>query len=369
MGIAVQVTSQNMQVQNMVNYLRNKDYAKAKAAADAAAQHESTVGKAKTWKYRGDVYKAIFDTSARDVLDKEAEEKALEAYVRCLELDKGENIYKDDVYGSLVKSVGATRDKAAIYVRNKEYDKALRCYDLLEKSIPFDFNGAIRRQNIEPNKLEFQRFQVYRMSGDKKKMLQAATKLIDQNYKERNLYVDMVTVSLLDKDTAAALNYIEKGRMLFEEDEELITREIDIYLAQKRIDVLEKKVQDAIAINQYNVPLYLVLGNIQTRAGKLPEAEKTYLKALELDPEHELANYNTGLYYYNIGKDLYEKQKKLSYGDKKMDEYEKTIRENFKKAIMYFEKYYDIKQDPQIRPVLKQLAARVEDKERFEKYK
>ena len=149
LGITLQGIGQNFNVQNMVNYLRNKDYAKAKAAADAAAQHEATAGKAKTWKYRGDVYTAIYDTSARDMLDKEAEEKALEAYVRCLELDKGNDAYKDDVYGNLVRSVGATRDKAAIYVHNKEYDKALRCYDLLERSIPFYFKQAIRSQNIE----------------------------------------------------------------------------------------------------------------------------------------------------------------------------------------------------------------------------
>ena len=148
--------------------------------------------------------------------------------MRCLELDKGNDAYKDDVYGNLVRSVGATRDKAAIYVHNKEYDKALRCYDLLERSIPFDFKQAIRRQNIEENLLTYQRFEVYRKAGEKEKMLEAANKLIDKGYKEAKLYRDMVTVSLSEKDTAAALQYIEKGRMLIENDEDLMTREIDI---------------------------------------------------------------------------------------------------------------------------------------------
>src|SRR5437870_5883931 len=96
-------SAQDIQVQNMVNYLRNKDYPKAKAAADLAAAHESTRGKAKTWMYRGNVYKAIYDTSARDQLDTEAEEKALEAYVNCLKLDK-DNVYKDDVKGNQARA-------------------------------------------------------------------------------------------------------------------------------------------------------------------------------------------------------------------------------------------------------------------------
>ena len=369
LSAAICGTSQNMQVQNMVNYLRNKDYVKAKAAADAAVLHESTSGKAKTWKYRGDVYKAIFDTSARDMIDKEAEEKALEAYVRCMELDKEEKVYKDDVYGNLVKTAGATRDKAAFYVHTKQYDKALKCYEVLEKSIPFDFTGGIKRQNVTADKLMYQRFEVYRLSGDKAKTVELATKLIDMGYKERKIYTDMVNLSMLEKDTAAALKYIEKGRVLFDEDEELITREIDIYLAQKRIDVLEKKVQAAVDINPYSVPLYLVLANIQKRSGKSAEAEKTFIKALELDPDHELANYNFGMYYYDLGKDLNEKQGKLKYGDKKFNEYENGIRDNFKKAITYFEKYYDSKPDPQLKQVLSRLSARIEDSERFEKYK
>ena len=34
--------SQSMQVQNMFNYLRNKEYEKAKSSADAASIHETT---------------------------------------------------------------------------------------------------------------------------------------------------------------------------------------------------------------------------------------------------------------------------------------------------------------------------------------
>src|SRR3954469_17722893 len=89
--------AQSMQIQNMVNYLRNKDYEKAKASADAAAVNESTKTSSKMWMLRGNVYKTIAaDTSQKmRALDTEPEEKALEAYTNALKFDK-DNIYKQD---------------------------------------------------------------------------------------------------------------------------------------------------------------------------------------------------------------------------------------------------------------------------------
>src|SRR5258708_3032696 len=111
------VLAQSMQVQNMATAIRNKDYVKGKAAADAAAVHESTKGRGKMWQYRGDVYRAIYsDTSAAvKRLDNEAEEKALDAYINCLTLDAKENIYKDAVKGALVVAAAATSNKANYY--------------------------------------------------------------------------------------------------------------------------------------------------------------------------------------------------------------------------------------------------------------
>jgi hypothetical protein len=42
------------------NYLRNKEFDKAKIAADAAAVHETTINNPKLWKYRGQIYQEIY---------------------------------------------------------------------------------------------------------------------------------------------------------------------------------------------------------------------------------------------------------------------------------------------------------------------
>ena len=85
--------SQSNQVQNASNYLRNKEIDKAKVSADAAAVHETTMNNPKLWKYRGQIYQEIYFSKDPLVknLDAEAEEKALDSYIKCLKNDKVKN--------------------------------------------------------------------------------------------------------------------------------------------------------------------------------------------------------------------------------------------------------------------------------------
>lgn len=372
-SISAFVFGQNMQVQNMVNYLRNKDFVKAKESADAAAVHESTKGSAKMWKYRGDVYKAIYsDTSklVRDI-DGEAEEKALDAFTNCLKIDKDNNVYKDDVKGLIVMASAATKRKANFYTYNKQYDKALYCYDLMESALPFDFDQGMKRQNITKEKIMFEKFEMYKAAGNKDKTKEYANKLMDIKYKDPKIYMDMVKLSLLDKDTASALNYIEKGKVLFEDNMSLIGNEIDIYMARKKTDVLRDKLIGAIEIAPDNEILHIVLADIYRKTGKMDEAEKEYAKALELRPDSEPANYNMAVMYYSQAKEWNDKLNALPLKDPKTKEYETKSNEYFKKAVGYFETSYELSKDkdPNTKKIIRQISLRLGDTAKAEKYK
>lgn len=362
------VFGQNMQVQNMVNYLRNKDYPKAKAAADAAAVHEQTAKSPKMWMYRGNVYKAIADTSAGDQIDPEAAEKALEAYVNCWKYDP-DSIYKTDMKGGLVLSAAATSNKANYYMSTKQYDKALRCYDLLESAVPFDA-PSLKRRNITREKLVYDKFEVYKASGNKAKMTEYVDRLIEMRYRDPKVYTDMMDISLKEKDTAAALGYIEKGKVLFEDNMALIGTEIDIYLARKKSDELKDKLRSAIEVAPDNEVLYVVLGQIYERTNELDSAEKKYLKAVELKPEYEAANYKLGALYFNKAADYNKKLNDLPPKETaKAKEYEAKVVDNFKKAIPYLEKSYEIKPDAAYKQRLFKAYARLGDTEKAAKYK
>lgn len=381
--------AQNIQVQNMANSLRNKDYQKAKEAADAAAVHETTKESAKMWLYRGNVYKKIYSDTSKKVrdIDPMAEEKALEAYINCFKYDKS-GIYKDskiddingqykdntmdeNVKGNIIAAASATKRKGTFYANNKEYDKALYCYDLLERALPYDFSQGMKRQNITMEKIVFERFEMYKSAANKEKTKEYATRLIDMKYKDAKIYTDMVRLSLLDKDTASALSYIEKGKLMFEDNMSLIGTEIDIYLARKKTDVLENKLKAAIEIAPDNDILHVVLANIYRKTGKMEEAEKEYLKAVELRADSEPANYNLGALYYAQAKDWNDKLNALPMKDPKTKDYETKSNDYFKKAIVYLEAAYDLSKDkdPNTKKLLRQISLRLGDTQRAEKYK
>ncbi len=361
---------QNMQVQNMVNYLRNKDYVKAKASADAAAVHESTKGSAKMWMYRGNVYRAIYSDTSEAVrkTDLQAPEKALESYVACLKLDK-DLVYKDEVKGYLVGTTAAVSNAANYYKMNKEYDKAVAAYDLLETSLPYDFDGGIKRNNITKEKLMYYKFEVYKNSGNKEKTKEYANKLIEIKYKEPRIYTDMVKISLLDKDTAGALSYIEKGKLMFEDNMDLITSELDIYIARKKTDVLKDKLKSAIDVSPDNEVLHFVLANLYRGTNHVEDAEKEYLKSVELKADYEPAVYNLAVLYYSSGKEWNDKLNALPPKDPKTKEYETKSNDYFKKAVGYFETSYETTKDKKTKQILRQLCLRLGETEKAEKYK
>lgn len=364
-------TAQSNQVQNASNYLRNKEYDKAKASADAAAVHESTKNNPKLWMYRGKIYQAIyFDKDAAvNKLDAESEEKALESYINCLKNDK-DNVYKDEVKGLIVQASAAVSNKANAYRVNKEFDKAVACYDLMEAALPFDFDQGMKRNNITKEKLMYNKFEMYKSVPNKEKTLEYANKLIDMKYKEPRIYTDMVKLSLLDKDTTKALEYIGKGRQMFEDNMELVNQEINIYLARNKTDELKTKLKDAIELSPDNEVLHVILANIYQKTNENDKAEAEYVKALDIKPDYEIANYNLGVMYFNSGNEWNDKLGALPPKETtKAKEYEAKANDYFRKAVVNFEKSYEVSPDKATKQQLRKLFLRLGETEKAEKYK
>ena len=363
--------SQSMQVQNMFNYLRNKEYEKAKSSADAASIHETTKLSSKMWLYRGNVYKAIYTDTSKKVrdIDLAAEEKALEAYINCLKYDK-DVIYKEDAKGPLVLTAAATRNKSNYYKQNKEFDNAIYCLELLELSLPFDFDQGIKRNNITKEKLLFDKFDLYKFAANKAKTIEYANKLIEANYKDSKIYTDMVKISLMDKDTSAALSYIEKGKIMFEDNMTLIGTEIDIFLARKKISELKDKLNKAIDLAPDNELLHAVLGQVYEKSGDLVNSEKEYLKALEIKPDYEIINFKLGAFYFNLAAEFNKKLNDLPPKETvKSKDYNEKIIDNFKKAIPFLEKAFESNPDKAYKQRIFQAYSRLGETEKASKYK
>ena len=368
---ATLVVAQSNQVQNASNYLRNKEFDKAKIAADAASVHETTMNNPKLWMYRGKIYQEIYfskDAAIKN-LDADAEEKALESYITCLKNDK-DNIYKDEVKGLIVQASAGVSNKANFFVQNKEYDKAIRCYDLVEAALPYDFDQGMKRNNITKEKLMYNKFDMYKYAANKDKTKEYADKLIGIKYKDVKIYTDMVKLSLIDRDTTKALDYIGKGKLMFEDNMDLINQEINIYLARNKTNELKNKLTAAIEVSPDNEVLHAILANLYQKTNEIEKAEAEYLKALEIKPDYEIANYNLGVMYFNTGNQWNDKLGALPPKETvKAKEYETKANEYFRKAVANFEKSYEFSPDKATKQQLRKLFLRLGEMEKADKYK
>lgn len=364
--------AQSNQVQNAFNYLKSKEYDKAKVSADAASEHSSTSTGAKTWMYRGKIYKAIYEDKDPNVkkLDANSEEKAVQSFVKCLELDKGKDIYKDEVKGLLVQSAYALNQKFLTQKDNKEFDAAINSLDILSSALPYDYEQGMKRNNVTKESIMFSRYKTFIAAGQKDKAKAAADELISIKYKDVSIYTEMVKVSLIDKDTAQALSYIQKGKILFEDNMALADQEINIYLARKKTNELKDKLLDAISYSPDNEVLHALLANVYEKSGDIENAEKSYLKAVEIKPDYDLVNYNLGAMYFNRGNEWNKKLNDLPPKETaKAKEYEQKSNENFKKAAEYLERYYEVSLDKGTKQQLRKLFLLLGETEKADKYK
>ena len=77
--------------------------------------------------YRGKIYQAIYQDTSRKInqMDPDAQEKAVESYVKCFQLDK-DKIYKDEIKGGLAVSAASLLTKVEkYYLPLQQYDKAI----------------------------------------------------------------------------------------------------------------------------------------------------------------------------------------------------------------------------------------------------
>jgi tetratricopeptide (TPR) repeat protein len=369
------IFGQSFNVQNASNYLRSKELDKAKTAADAAVVHESTSNSAKAWMYRGRIYTAILSSKDEKYknLAPEASEKAVESFVKCFQLDKDKIYYNEsDVKNDFIVACNNLIYKAtAIYRPNKEFEKAIKAFDILETAVPFDPEQALKRSNITKEKLLFEKYKTYNISENLEKSREMANQLYSIKYKDPSIYTSISRLALAKGDTTTALDFLHKGQNIFDDNMDLLNIEIEILSKQKKLNELKTKLEQAVEANPDNETYHAVLGNLYDKLGEKDKAEKEYLKALEINPKNEPVLFNVGAYYFNTGNEWNKKLGDLPPKEtQKAKEYEAKANEYYKKAVDYFEQYYALKPDDKaVKQRLRQLYLRFGDTEKADKYK
>ena len=336
------------QKHNIVNAsiaLRNENYTEAKTYIDEAYETESTANEPKMWNYRAPIYLQI--ALKEPSLDKEAAFKATEAHIKCLQKDKKGRVVvrkwttEEDILAGLIQCGYKLFNVAIDKYNAEDYKGSLKYYNAIFEIIPLDAEDQLKRGNITRETILYNSFFASNKMKDNSTSKDLLQQLIDINFNEPAIYIHMSNIYIEEKNTDKALEYLAFGRDMFEEDQGLINTEINLYIQLGRTSELIGKLGEAIALDDENDLLYFNRGTIYDQEGELANAEKDYLKALDLNPSAFGANYNLGALYFNAGVET----KNKANGTSNNAVYEKLKKEaevSFAKALPYLETAHEL---------------------------
>lgn len=338
--------AQNAKVQSAFNYLKTGKIEKAKLAIDPAIEHVKTMSKAKTWFYYANVYLSIHlaEDSAVKNLDLGALDKAYNAYLKAKELDLKEDFTKDITSRLMIVGEQMFNNGVEAY-SNKNYPAAVNYFN---KTVEVNENfGRLDTTALFYSTLSAQ-------LGD---MDSEATtgyeKLMAMNYRKPVLYTNYSSLVMESGDTLKALDIIQKGRIAYPDDFNVLITETNIYLGTNQVEKALANLEMAVQKDTTNHSIWFAVGANydqlmqKEEAGELRDtyrenAKSAYQKAIELKPDYFDAYYNMGALNVNDAATLTQAANALPLGDEKYEGLIEKANTLLEEALPYLEKGYEL---------------------------
>jgi tetratricopeptide (TPR) repeat protein len=365
--------------------IRSEYLQEAKEYIDKAHLNETTNNYSKMWLVRGKVYCSIYlDTLGNKDLDKDAIEKSLQSLLACKATDEKKK-YKDDMNAYLAAATYYAYYEGNVATARKEYDRAMRYYEASIAAVPENDEAALKRFNIDQNKVKRSAAYTSFDQGNSEKCIQLMKELISDSYADPTLYGNLATLLLKEKDTSGAIKYITMGRNLYEDNKGLIATELNLYLELNKPNVLIERLTAAIDSDPYNEQYFFNRGSLYQKISRkaaqdgddkrVNELENLaiadYEKAIEINSEYGDALYNLGALYVDRGSGFSNKANNYGLNEKtKTDAALKEAETYYKKAVPYLELAFEIdEENKSLMQVLLQLYLRMEDTEKYKALK
>lgn len=264
LALTLPAFAQKSKVESAAIYLRNNEIEDAKKAIDEAVEHPDTKTDAKAWFYYASVYDSIYRNKQFSAQFNEPNivEKFHNACKNCITYDAKNRYSYYCKEQAIINSAFMAFNKGIEKYEAKSYDEAIKYYQMVLDVIPFDKNGDLRKNNLaETNVVLYMTYAA--IQGDKKaEAKKYINKLMELNYDDPVIYIQMVVMNLEEGDTASALSYVDKGKAKFASNKDLTNLELNVYLAQGKQDVLLDKLNNALENDPYSASLFYVRGNV-----------------------------------------------------------------------------------------------------------
>ncbi|MGE5383525.1 MAG: tetratricopeptide repeat protein [Omnitrophica WOR_2 bacterium] len=324
------VYGQKKERQDAFNYLRKGKLDLALKNIEPCTTDPTTMNEAKTWFYRGNIYLQIHMSTNPEYksLDTNALSKSYESYKKMMALDTKKEYYTEAIQNLLVISEqlynqGVNEFQLSKY--NRALDYFLEATDVAESYGSVDtlaiFNAGLSAENAK----------------NYPKAIELYQQIIKLNYPQPLIYSSLSNIYLQEKDTTKAFEVIRAGRQKYPDEFALLITETNLYLASGQTAKAMENLQQAVKTDPLNPTIHYAVGASYDAMGNKTEAEKAYLKAIELKPDYFEANYNLGALYVNQAAEIQNEANKLKLNDPNYDVMKKQADDILRKSLPYLE--------------------------------
>lgn len=341
-GLVLSLTTvaQKSKVIGAYQYMTTGDLENAKLKIDEATTHEKTKIWAKTWFYKGEIYKNIILTKDSSLM-KNTENiyaEAYRAYQKAIVFDEKKR-YNEDCEKGKTELYTHTFNLAVSAFNAKDFEKSYEFFGIVDKMESKDLASTLQvKYLMSTSAMRLEQF------DDAKNALTEIVNLapdsIDYTY---------ALVDVLDKmnDVGGKVNILSQMNERFASDLSIVSQNDQVIVStwynndqlDKHIEALELKVRP----NKHLLALTYIfsLNNITdplVQTETIAKAEKLLKEVASETTNHPDANYWLGILYVRRGK-LYAAEAEVAFADGKSQkgkDIEMTAKMKFEKALNHF---------------------------------
>lgn len=220
-------------------------------------------------------------------------------------------------------------------------------------------------------------------AGDNGMINNVMGRLLKVGYDKPNIYEGLYKANL-DADPDKALGFLQQGREKHPENNSLLTTEINYYLKEGKLEVLEDKLLQALEADPKNKTLHMVTGSMYEKLAQnaaeakaanekeyFGKAEQYYNSAIALDGKYFDAIYSIGALYFNKTTPMREEMNNLALSEEaRYNQLKDGVTGLMNKALPFFQKADGLNsQDYNTIFALKEIYARKDDLAKSNEYK
>ena len=180
------------------------------------------------------------------------------------------------------------------------------------------------------------------INGDYKEAGKTYEKLVQTHPNEYEFYIDWAYMLIKTNNYNEALKVYDQLENLMGLNERIVMQKQLIYLKENKIQKAAAELQRLIELNPGKIRYLQMLGQLYQANGLKNEAEQTYMRMLEVDPEHPRTYLAVAEYYELEG----DHKKYYKYLKKAFENPKVNIDHKIREHAKYFKYFQDLQEDP-----------------------